>query len=391
MRLFIFGSTGDLVRHKVIAGLEKSRIKNLEVFAIGRRNITREEYIKLACKNCSKSFKKKINYIVCELDESCFLNNLTPLLKKEDIKNFTPLLKKEDINFFYIALPPHLLKHLISYLSCFKKKGFKIKILMEKPFGENLKDAIKLKRIIKKNNMEDDIFISDHYLFKTTVKNIKYKDFKEIKMVSLEKVGLKGRTEYYDRVGALGDMVQNHFLNIIFKIIKNPEKEFKNFKIIKYERGQYGNGKNTGYIKELGRKSNTETFVHLIIETKKRKYEFMTGKAFDEKISFIEIDKKRINLNTSENPYSGIFRDFFSFKKENFPTMENSILAWKIISKIKKIKKPKLNYYKENTSSELVLKTLSPWGNIKNGRPVDGRINKGKTNYKESRDEDNRY
>ena len=345
MRLFIFGSTGDLVRHKVIAGLEKSRIKNLEVFAIGRINITREEYIKLACKNCSESFKKKINYIACELNKNCILNNILPLLKKEEI------------NFFYVALPPCLLKYLISYLSCFKKKGFKIKILMEKPFGENLRDAIKLKRIIKKNKIENDIFISDHYLFKKPIRNIKCRDFKKIKIVSLEKVGLKGRIEYYDKVGALGDMIQNHFLNIIFKIIKNPEKEFKNFKIIKYERKQYGNGKNSGYIKELGKNSNTETFVYLIIETKKRKYEFITGKAFDEKISFIEIDKKRINLDIFENPYSTIFRNFFSLKRENFPTIENSVFGWKIISKIKK-KKTKLSYYKENTPAKLILKEI---------------------------------
>jgi len=344
-KLFIFGSTGDLVRHKVMKGLEGAGIKDLEIFAIGRRNLSREQYIELACVDCVENFKQKINYINCELNEECFLKTLISLLKKDEI------------NFFYAALPPALLKYLLKYIAILKKKGYKIKILMEKPFGENLKDALKLNTIIEKNKLKDDILISDHYMYKTPIKRLKPIEFKEIRMVALENAGLEGRTEYYETVGALGDMVQNHFLNVVFKLITKPKDEFKNFKITKYERGQYGDGKNKGYVKELGKESDTETFVHLVIKTKKRRYEFITGKAFDKKISFIDIDNKRIDLLKLKEPeYIGIFKDFFALKKDNFPTIENSILAWRIISKIKK-KKAKLFYYDEDSSAEEFLRS----------------------------------
>jgi glucose-6-phosphate 1-dehydrogenase len=339
MKLFIFGSTGDLVRHKVIAGLQKANIKNLKIIAFGRKNMTREEYINSVCKECPEDFKQLIEYKVTELKKTCLCENCLPLLSKNEI------------NFFYAALPPNLLKYLVSYLYVFKKKGYKIKLLMEKPFGEDLKDSIKLLEVIKKSKMEDDIFISDHYLFKKAILDIKCKDFKRIRIVSVEKVDLKGRTGYYDRVGALGDMVQNHFFNVVFKIIKNPSLEFKDFDIINCKRGQYGDGKSSGYVIHSGKKSNTETFIHLILKTKERVYEFITGKAFDEKISFIDIDEKKIDINISENPYSHIFSDFLKLKRENFPTPENSILAWRIMEKINS-KKGNLEYYPENSCSK---------------------------------------
>ncbi|HTY44320.1 MAG TPA: hypothetical protein VMC80_03690, partial [Patescibacteria group bacterium] len=153
---------------------------------------------------------------------------------------------------------------------------------------------------------------------------------------------------------ALRDMIQSHFLNIVFRLLENPEKEFSHFEIEEYKRAQYGNGKDKGYAKELGKKSDTETFAKVRLKTKGREFEFITGKKFDRKTGFIEIDSRKIYLESAKDPYAHLFLDFFSQKKNNFATIDNSILAWEITEKIEE-KKQKLEYYPENSSSEEII------------------------------------
>ncbi|HTY44133.1 MAG TPA: hypothetical protein VMC80_02735, partial [Patescibacteria group bacterium] len=261
MKLFIFGSTGDLVKRKIIPAFAGLKLEELEIIALGRQDFTNEMYEDFISKDkWFRNFRKKPVYhridfsreIICEKCEE-FLDNT-------------------ENNFFYIAMPPDLIGKILDYLGRIKKKGFKIKILIEKPFGKNLEDAKKLKRIINEKNLSEDIFLSDHYLFKEEIAGLKKTNFRKIKIVSLEKVGLENRT-YYDDVGALRDMIQSHFLNIVFRLLENPEKEFSHFEIEEYKRAQYGNGKDKGYAKELGKKSDTETFAKVRLKTKDREFE----------------------------------------------------------------------------------------------------------------------
>ena len=180
-----------------------------------------------------------------------------------------------------------------------------------------------------------DVHISDHYLFKKNILALHKQTFSKLKIVSVEKLGLEGRASYYDSTGALKDMVQSHFLNIVFKLFD----DFSDFKVIKYERKQYD-----GYESELGKKSDTETFVHLIIESKEKIFEFITGKAFNSKESYIEIDGKRVEIDSSENPYMEKFRRFLNSETNDFPDLEHTFLAWKIIESLPKAK---LGHYKK--------------------------------------------
>ncbi len=342
MKLFIFGSTGDLVKRKVLPALQSLKKRDLEVWALGRRNFTKKDYKNFVCADkLSNSFRKKIHYIKINFE-------------KEDIcSQCLNLFDKIETNYIYIALPPSNIDKILLSLIKIRDEGFKIKILIEKPFGDSIESALKLKDIVDKNNLERDIFLSDHYLFKENIpKNIK--NFKKIEFISLEKLGLENRITYYDKTGALKDMVQNHFLHLFFKL--TGHKNLQNFKIQKFVRAQYGDGKTKGYVKELRKKSDTETCVYLEIEAQDKTIIFFTGKKFSKKEAKLKIDSKTRYLKSGEE-YKRIFADFFKNKKDNFPTINDTINAWKVIEKIEK-KKPKLKYYEEGISHSDFLKLV---------------------------------
>lgn len=342
MRLFIFGSTGDLVKRKIIPAFLDLKYENLEIIALGRKEFTDNMYHNFICDNdCFKNFKLKPKYHKVTFEGA---------LKCEACDDY---LTKDSENFFYSALPPQNIGTLLKYIGTIKRQGFKVSVLIEKPFGVNFQNAMDLKILAEKQNLTDDIYISDHYLFKEPVLNLVISEFKKIKIVSLEKVGLENRLSY-DDVGALKDMIQSHFLNIVLKLMKRPDSEWNDFKVVNYIRGQYGNGETSGYVKDLGKYSDTETFVDLILETKSKHLEFVTGKRFDKKVSFIEIDGKNINLDTGANPYTHLFSRFFTKDKKSFTSIDQAILVWKIIEKIES-QKPILKYYKEDTKTETVL------------------------------------
>ena len=158
-------------------------------------------------------------------------------------------------------------------------------------------------------------------------------------------------------------MVQSHFFNILFKLLRDP-RELKSIKVIDYIRGQYGNGMNTGYVKELGEKSQTETFVYLKFKLNNQEFILITGKAFNKNQTQLKINEKTIPLE-SKKSYELVFSKFFSEEKEFFPTIFNAILSWEIVEKIN-LKKPKLIYYTQNSSpNDLIKKGLDLKKNLK--------------------------
>lgn len=334
-RIFIFGSTGDLVKRKVLPALFDLPGFDVEIIALGRRDLTTKTYWDFVTGGKQPQNTRgnhaylKVNL---ESDDVC-----------EDCNKY---LSKKSTNYFYSALPPQNTSAIIGYLDKIKRQGYKVKLLTEKPFGNSLADALRLRKIIKQKKMEGDVLISDHYLFKKEIVDLKHRPFKKLKIVSLEAVGLESRAGYYDDTGALKDMIQSHFLNIAFKLVGNPQKEFKNFNVTRYERGQYGDGKTTGYAHDLGKRSNTETFVHVIIKTDHKEFEFITGKKFSEKLGYLSLDDRIIRFNHHDNPYSRILKDFFLGKKSEFATIESSIIGWQLTEAIQKKESP-LAFYPE--------------------------------------------
>ena len=337
IKLFIFGSTGDLVKRKVVPAISALRGFDLTVVTLGRKDHTDQSYRNFVCDGeCDENFSDKHVYVKIDMEngvecQDCLLH-----------------LDKKGVNYFYSALPPANIADVVRYLGRLKRDGYRIKLLVEKPFGTSLKDAVNLKKLIAKEKMTEDVLVSDHYLFKKEVMARKPRAFKKLEIVSLEKVGLERRAGYYDGVGALKDMVQSHFFNIAFRLMKNPAKSFAVPKVLVYERGQYGDGKGSGkghdYVRDLGKPSDTETFAHVVMKAGGREFDFVTGKMFVKKTGYISIDGKTIHFNSADNPYVRLLEDFFLGKKDHFATIDESILGWKLTEAIQK-KTSKLSFY----------------------------------------------
>jgi len=295
---------------RALQELEKN---DLEIYAIGRREMDRKEYQNFICSDwCDLKFRNSIHYLNVDF------KNL----------NFEDKLSEKGINYFYISLPPLEYKNVFKFLEKFIDKGYEIKVLVEKPFGKDLENAKDLKNFIEHSNLKGDLFISDHYLFKESFMNLP-KKFNQIKIVSIEEIGLENRVTYYDKTGALKDMIQSHFLNLILKNLKF-KINLNEIEILNFVKGQYKD-----YSKELGKKSLTETFANLKFKCCDKEFEFITGKGFAKKESFVEIDGKKF-VDEFDNSYVEIFKKFFDLKMEDFPTIEDSILGWEIIEKFEK-------------------------------------------------------
>ncbi len=202
----------------------------------------------------------------------------------------------------YLSTPPSLFAPIAAGLKKAGLAGPHTRIAMEKPIGHDLTSSREVNAAVGDVFDEERIFRVDHYLGKETVQNLLVMRFGNILFEPLwnashiehvqitvgETVGLEGRVSYYDGVGALKDMVQNHMLQLLALVAMEPPAGYtatavrdEKVKVLRALRpmsaadvsthsvkGQYASGAINGqpvkgYAEELGDKSNTETFVAL--------------------------------------------------------------------------------------------------------------------------------
>jgi glucose-6-phosphate 1-dehydrogenase len=135
----------------------------------------------------------------------------------------------------YLALPPVVFPGAVSAL---RDSGLPAgsRIVLEKPFGEDLASATSLNRLLAETVPEQGVFRVDHFLAMTTVRNVlglrlanrllepiwNSSHIAEVDIIWDESLALEGRTVYYDGVGALKDMVQNHLLQLLCLVAMEP-------------------------------------------------------------------------------------------------------------------------------------------------------------------------
>ena len=204
------------------------------------------------------------------------------------------------VRAFYFSVAPTLFGDLAERLHCHNIADDRSRIVVEKPFGRDLASAEALNAVLAAHFDEKQIYRIDHYLGKETVQNLMAVRFANILFEPLwnaqyvdhvqitvaETVGVEGRGSYYDKSGAMRDMVQNHMMQLLCLIAMEPPYKFdpnavrdEKLKVIRaleavpaedIVRGQYrGAGKKDGpeaasYLENCGDpQSRTESYIAL--------------------------------------------------------------------------------------------------------------------------------
>ena len=356
--LFIFGGSGDLNLRKLTPALynlfiDKYLSEHVAVVGLGRSTYTDESFrerLKEGVASFSrrkedldatwKSFSPLISYLKMDADDAGAYPKLSDFVAAK-AKEWG----QQPNVVFYLAVAPQLVPGIATNLGKLELCGDKshVRIVVEKPFGHDLKTAQELNALLGGLFAEEQIYRIDHYLGKETVQNIlalrfanslfepiwnrRYVEY--VQITASETVGLEGRGGYYEGSGALRDMIQNHLLQMLCMVateapISFDANEVRNKKVdvlnairrIKPEqvkdvavRGQYGpgekEGKETGapdrpgYREEEGVKpdSKTETFAALKLYVDNWRWEdvpfyLRTGKALPEKATVITVQFK---------------------------------------------------------------------------------------------------
>lgn len=250
--LVIFGATGDLTHRKLIPALYNLAVEgalpaDLSIICVARRDKTDEgfrEELEISTRKYSRTpldekiwekFASSISYHRTEFHDFDGYLSLSKKLTELDAH-----FKRPGNRLFYFAVAPDqfdvILHHLKESCLSHPAHGAWTRVIVEKPFGVNLQTARRLNKLIHDSFPESSTYRIDHYLGKETAQNImvmrfansifeavwnaKYID--HVQITATEPLGVEGRAGYYDKAGALRDMVQNHLLQLLTLIAMEP-------------------------------------------------------------------------------------------------------------------------------------------------------------------------
>ncbi|AEW02728.1 glucose-6-phosphate dehydrogenase [Niastella koreensis] len=352
--LFIFGGSGDLNQRKLSPALYNLFLddwmpEKFDIIGIGRTAYTDEKFRKHLYDGIQQfsrrkddkngkweTFSKHIGYLQMDAGNDADYQKIAEIVKQKEQEY------GEHPNvIFYMSVAPHLVPQIASKLGplniCHDTKC--TRIVVEKPFGHDLKSAHELNDLLKSMFDETQIYRIDHYLGKETVQNILALRFANalfepiwnrnyidhIQITAAETVGLENRGDYYERSGALRDMVQNHILQLLAMVameapvsfdaneirnkkvdVLNALRKYSKEEVHKFAvRGQYSDGwmqgkKVPGYRNEdkINPASPTDTFAAVKFYIDNWRWQDVpfyvrTGKRLHEKSTVITIQFKQ--------------------------------------------------------------------------------------------------
>lgn len=299
--LVIFGGTGDLARRKIFPGLYRryragQMPEGSRVIGAARSDLDAPGFRALIARSIAEFGGDERDDAAC-LTDFLDLLDYVPIDARGD-QGWADLARHarpDVIQAFYFSVGPSLFGDLAARLKRYDIAGPQARIVVEKPFGRDLDSAQALNAALAAHFDEEQIYRIDHYLGKETVQNLMAVRFgnalfeplwnnhyiDHIQITVAETVGVEGRGEYYDRAGAMRDMVQNHLMQLLCLIAMEPPARYEagavrdeKLKVIRalqqpkpgdVVRGQYqGTDDRPGYRDEAGDpKSRTESFVAL--------------------------------------------------------------------------------------------------------------------------------
>ena len=254
--LVIFGASGDLTRRKLLpavynlaeAGLLPERFA---IVGVARPPINEADYrqqMRERVKDAEgeplepekwKAIEERLHYVSGEFHEPRLYQQLSGLLRELGASYAIP-----PNYLFYFATPPDLFRTVADQLSASglakEDDGWR-RVIVEKPFGYDLESARSLNAHLTAGFRESQIYRIDHYLGKETVQNILAFRFangifepiwnrryvSHVQMTVAEEDGIGSRGAYYDKAGALRDIVQNHMFQLLTLMAMEPPISFR--------------------------------------------------------------------------------------------------------------------------------------------------------------------
>jgi len=339
--IVIFGVSGDLAQRKLIPGLfnlyQKKRLRgNFRIVGLAGRPWTDADLREAAKKSVAEFGEYKIEDRNCDgfIAKLFYISgNFHDEQSYQLLSNKLDSLEQGKANrLYYLATPPDFFIDIINNLGkanlVDESDGWR-RVVIEKPFGTDYLTAKKLNDEIHLVLREEQIYRIDHYLGKETVQNILVARFANtifepvwnrnyidnVQITVAEEVGLERRAKYYDTVGVLRDMFQNHLLQLLSLIAMEPTASYQpndlrdeKVKVIKSIRripvenvtNEAVKGQYRGYSEEEGVSAGTRTPTYAAVRFYIDNWRWQgvpfylrSGKKMAEKVSEIAIQFKR--------------------------------------------------------------------------------------------------
>jgi len=252
--IVIFGASGDLTQRKLIPSLfnlfRKGRLGlPFHILGYGNTPFDGERF----CQHLAEGLRRFAGFSYREAEWANFSRRILYQTGRytdlSDFKRLHEMLGQLEEGgpgnrLYYMATPPHLYPSIIDLLGLTRQldetNGWR-RVVIEKPFGTDGASARSLNEQVHRVLKESQIYRIDHYLGKETVQNILVTRFANaifeplwnrhyidhVEITVAEEIGLEHRAGYYDSVGVLRDMFQNHLLQLLALVAMEPPASFK--------------------------------------------------------------------------------------------------------------------------------------------------------------------
>jgi glucose-6-phosphate 1-dehydrogenase len=349
----IFGVTGDLARKKVVPAIYDLANRGLlpptfSLVGFGRRDWSDEDFSQLVYQDVKEHSRTPFRQVIwdrlaegCRFVQGAFDDDDAFARLAESLEKLDAERGSGGNHTFYLAIPPKSFPSVCEQLDkaglAHPQEGSWKRVVIEKPFGDDLDSARDLNNVVNNVFPEESVFRIDHYLGKETVQNIMalrfanqlfdpiwnahYVDHVQITMA--EDIGLGGRAGYYDGIGAARDVIQNHLMQLLaLTAMEEPvsflpsELQTEKIKVLsavqlaqpldettcrgQYSAGWQGGQKVVGLLDEEGfsKDSTTETFAAITLEVDTRRWAgvpfyLRTGKRLGRRVTEIALVFKR--------------------------------------------------------------------------------------------------